>query len=150
MTALAKSIPAPSTQFPYKSDDDNPRFLRFVPAVETHARITFRELPEVEKEEAVAEAVAAAFCNFVSVARRGKVSTLRAGTLARYAALHVKDGRHVGGHRETKKDVLSWRAAGHRRFAVRRLHGPKGFSFDCLSIWNWHSPMNEPEALRPN
>ncbi len=124
MSALAKSIPAPSTQSLDKSDDDNRRFLRFVPAVETHARITFRELPEVDKEEAVAEAVAAAFCNFVSVARRGKVNTLRAGTLARYAALHVKDRRHVGGHRETKKDVLSWRAVGHRRFAVHRLHGP--------------------------
>ncbi len=76
MTALAKSLPAPSTQSFDKSDDDNRRFLRFVPAVETHARITFRELPEVDKEEAVAEAVAAAFCNYVSVARRGKVTAL--------------------------------------------------------------------------
>lgn len=126
MTALARSIPA-------TPDDDNRRFLRFVPAVETHARITFRELPEIEKEEAVAEAVAAAFCNFVSAARRGKVNTLRAGNLARYATLHVKDGRHVGGHRESKCDVLSWRAARHRRFAVRRLHGAKDASFDCLS-----------------
>ncbi len=130
MTAIPKSIPAPSSSF---GDDNNQHFLRFVPAVETHARITFRELSELEKEEAVAEAVAAAFCNFVSVARRGKVNTLRAGTLARYAALHVKDGRHVGGRRESKTDVLSWRAAGHRRFAVHRLHGPKDYSFDCLS-----------------
>lgn len=133
MTALARSLKESRAPIADSSSAFKHEFLSYLPAVESHARITFQNLPEVEKEEAVAEAVAGAYCNYVSVTRRRKAITLKPSMLARYAVLHVKDGRHVGGARETGRDVLSWRAARHRRFAVHRLHGAKHQIYDCLS-----------------
>ena len=133
MTALARSTKEIRPPIADESNAFNHTFVSYLPAVETHARIAFQNLPEVEKEEAVAEAVAGAYCNYVSVTRRRKAITLKPSMLARYAVLHVKDGRHVGGARETKRDVLSWRAARHRRFVVHRLHGAKDYIYDCLS-----------------
>ena len=54
-----------------QSSDQNTDFLKLLPAVETHASISFRHLPETDREEAIAEATAAAFVNFDSARRKG-------------------------------------------------------------------------------
>lgn len=98
-------------------------FLKFLPAVETHARIQFRRLPAHEREVALAEARAAAFVNVHDAVQQGKVERLTASTVAHFAVLHVKDGRHVGGRRNSRRDVLS-AAASSVSAAWTRSAGP--------------------------
>ncbi len=72
-------------------------FLLILPVVERRARFAFRHLPVVDREEAMAEAVAAAFVSFVSLKARGKLPCSFPGALAVFAVMHVRSGRHVGG-----------------------------------------------------
>ncbi len=76
MSAIPTSIPTRRQPLPATADDADTRFLRFLPAVQTHAAIQFRGLPEADREEAVAEATAAAFVNYDSARRRGKLPRL--------------------------------------------------------------------------
>jgi hypothetical protein len=64
-----------------------------LPAVQICARIRFRDLPQVEREEALAEATAAAMISFVRLIDRGKNPVAFAGSLARVAVLRVFAGR---------------------------------------------------------
>ena len=82
-------------------------FLRVLPAVQTHAQIQFRKLPALHREEAMAEAVASAAVSYQMLAAKGKLHVARFSTLATYAVLHVRNGRHVGGHQDAASDVMS-------------------------------------------
>jgi hypothetical protein len=96
-------------------------FLELLPRIERHARLVFRALPLVEREEAVAEAVAAAFVTFRRLRARGlDPAHAFPSLIARYAALHVKDGRQVGSRRSSK-DVLSPQAQRKHGFRVEFL-----------------------------
>jgi len=117
MTALiTKSLAA--TASPRAAADD---FLDLLPRVRQHAAVVFRALPAAEREEAIAEAVAAAFVAFRRLRARG-LDPARdfPSQMAVYAALHVKDGRHVGG-RASSKDVLSVKAQRKHGFRVESL-----------------------------
>ncbi len=110
----------------------NATFLRYLPAVETHAAIQFGHLPAAEREECVAEAVASAFVNVRSAQSRGRGHRLRPSTVARFAVLHVRDGRHVGGRRDSTADVLSGRAQQARGFKVHGLPWDSAGAYDVL------------------
>jgi len=112
-------------------------FLKYLPAVETHAGIQFRHLPDVEREEAVAEAAAAAFVNVRHALRNGNGHRLRPSMVAHFAVLHVKDGRHVGGSADSKSDVMSRRAQRRGGFKVVGLPWDSDCAYDC---------MNDPSA----
>jgi len=117
MTALiTKSLAG--TAIPRAAADD---FLDLLPRVRQHAAVVFRALPAAEREEAIAEAVAAAFVAFRRLRARG-LDPARdfPSQMAIYAALHVKDGRHVGG-RASSKDVLSRKAQRKHGFRVESL-----------------------------
>lgn len=96
-------------------------FLPLAAIVQRHARIAFRHLPAADREEAVAEATAAALVAFRSLRRRG-LDPARdfPSQIATYAVLHVKDGRHVGG-RCSSRDVLSRKAQRRHGFRVEAL-----------------------------
>jgi hypothetical protein len=81
-------------------------FLNIKPVVERHARIVFRKWSKEAREEAVAEAVAAAFESYVALKERGRQPDRFPFQLACFAALHVKDDRHVGG-KKSARDVSS-------------------------------------------
>jgi len=133
MTALPTTTPAARPAPPADADQAGNGFLKYLPAVQTHANIQFRQLPEVDREEAVAEAVAAAYLNFASAERRGKDHAIKPGTLATYAVRHVRDGRHVGGSREGKRDVFNRRAQRAGRYKVHRFGHNNQQIFDCMS-----------------
>ena len=82
-------------------------FLDVLPAVQTHAKIHFRKLLAEQREEAIQETIAAAVVSFRKLAAEGMLHVARPSTLATYAVLHVRSGRHVGGHQDTAGDVLS-------------------------------------------
>ena len=98
-------------------------FLALSPIVERHARVVFRGLDAEAREEAVAEAVAAAFEAHVALKARDRNPVAFPSTLATYSVLRVKDGRHVGG-RSSSRDVLSRTAQQRRGFRVEPLPAP--------------------------
>ncbi len=92
-------------------------FLSLLPAIQTHARIQFRRLPAERREEAIREAIASACISYQLLAARGKLRVAHPGPLADFAVRHVRTGRHVGGHQDAARDVLS--PVAHQRHGVR-------------------------------
>ena len=107
-------------QPPFETRKQYDDFLLVSPIVERHARIVFRFLRREERDEAVAEAIAAAFQAYVALRSRGRNPDGFPTMLATFAVLHVKEDRHVGGHMSSR-DVLSRRARLLRGFHVERL-----------------------------
>jgi hypothetical protein len=92
-------------------------FMDVLPVIKTHAEIQFHKLPDVHREEATQEAVAAACVSYCALARKGRLQVAHPSTLATYAIKHVRSGRHVGGHQDAARDVLS--PVAHRRHGLR-------------------------------
>ncbi len=116
MSALPSTV-----QHQPESASVNDAFLKYLPAVERHATISFRHMRPVDREEAVAEATAAAFVNFKAISRRGKANAVTPSTLAQFAVLHTQDHRHVGGNRESRRDAMSRHAQRRHGFKVLGL-----------------------------
>ena len=96
-------------------------FLQLCPIIERHVRIAFRGHPLSEIEEAVAEAVGAAFVSYLHLKKRGKDPVRDfPSAMATFAALHVRSDRHVGG-RSSSRDVMSTRAQRKRGFRLQSL-----------------------------
>lgn len=116
-TNVVSPTSVPTTPRSFHPDD----FLPLMTVVQRHAAVVFHSLPEVEKEEAIAEAVAAAYVAYRRLCDRGIDGAKEfPSVLATYAALHVKDDRHVGGRRSSK-DVLSAKAQRKHGFHVTSL-----------------------------
>ncbi len=111
----------------------NTVFLHYVPAVERHASIQFRHLPEADREEQVAEAVASAFVNVRSAHQRGKINQLTPSTVAKYAVFHAKTGRHVGGPDDSTTDVLSRKAQTRHGFVCHSIHDRLKPGYDAMT-----------------
>ena len=92
----------------------NDVFLRLKPVVERHAQVVFRHLAWVDREEAMAEAVAGAFQSYLSLLRRGKDPFKFPRMIAARAVQHVLNGRRVG-TRRNGRDVFA--RAGRLRHA---------------------------------
>src|SRR5262245_21836326 len=95
-------------------------FRDLLPAIQRFARFAFRHLDYVGREEAVAEAIAIALVAYRRLVERGRQSIAYATPLARYAVLHVRGGRRVGG-RQDQTDVLSPVAQRRHGFTVASL-----------------------------
>jgi hypothetical protein len=124
---------APSAARPRQEDAAaHAEFLALAPVIERHARVVFRHRKPVDREEAIAESVAAAFESYVALKARGKDPVRDfPSMMATFAVLHVKDGRHVGG-RSSSQDVLSRKAQGRHRFRVESLPASLRNSHDGL------------------
>jgi hypothetical protein len=106
--------------FRRQSPSPHQDFLLMLPVVERRARFAFRHLPFVDREEAMAEAVAAAFVSFVSLKARGKFPCAFPGTLAVFAVMHVRSGRHVGGG-SNSAEVSSFRVQRQQGFQLQLI-----------------------------
>jgi hypothetical protein len=73
----------------------------------------------------VAEAVAIAMVAYRRLVQQGRESVAYASPLARYAVLHVRSGRRVGGQ-QSHTDVLSRAAQRRHGFEVESLSGGDG------------------------
>ena len=78
------------------ADDWRPAFLRMLPAIQKHARISFRDLNPTEREEAVQEVIADALVAFVRLFEQGRAEVASWSTLADYAVRHYRSGRRTG------------------------------------------------------
>src|SRR5450755_1083102 len=72
-------------------------FLDRLPNVLRLARYCFRDLTPLERDEAVAEAQAAAFQSYYRLNQQGRANVVFTPGFARHAIHHVLDGRRVGG-----------------------------------------------------
>ena len=101
-------------------------FMTILPAITNHARIRFRHLPRERREDAIQEAIAAACDGYQKLAVNGQLHVAYPSTLADFAVRHVRQGRHVGGHQDTPKDVLSPKAQRRQPPHCRRMIGVQG------------------------
>ena len=135
MAAIPKPISTRGVRSAKSSTDVNTTFVNtYLRPVRTHAAISFRHLPSVDKEELVAESVANAFVNFKSAERRGAAHRLTPSTVANYAVRGVKDGRRAGGSCDGKTDVMSFKAQRLGGFKVYPLHRLEAFPYDILEV----------------
>ena len=118
--SIINSPSSPNTKVSRLEHED---FLGLLPVVERHAKVVFRQLPAARREEAVAEAVAAAFVSFAALKARGKDPARDfPSKMAIFAALRAGSGRQVGGGAGST-DVLSARAQRKHGFRVESLPG---------------------------
>jgi hypothetical protein len=127
------------------------RFLAVLPRIETHARIYFRHLrcPH-QREEALAECLALAWCWFIRLVRRGKNPEDFITVLADFAARAVSSGRRLCGQ-EKANEVFSPTAQRRHGFAVQRLHpcgSPPGSPWDDAVRDNTHTSVPEQVIFR--
>ena len=132
MSAIPKPIASTPADNGNIDSAVNKSFLKYLPAVKTHASIQFRHLARAEREEMIAEAAAAAFVNVHHALRNGNGHRLKPSTVAHFAVLHVKGGRHVGGGTDSKTDVMSRKAQHRGGFKVVGLPWDSDSAFDCL------------------
>ena len=116
MTALAID--------PCSSTDEHSPFLAVMPRVSYLARRRFAYMPREQREDAVAEAIAAGFLAYLSMKRRGRLKLIGTIGFARNAVRHVAAGRRVG-NSQAGRDVMS--------DLGRRRHGRGVQSFDAES-----------------
>jgi hypothetical protein len=88
-------------------------FVSLVPRLQTHARVRFRHLRPVDREEAVADAVAYGFLSFLRLTRRGKDPAAFPAVFAHFVARAVANGRGVV-RRLSARDLAAARARGGR------------------------------------
>src|SRR5271170_6455111 len=116
-TTTVRSTTARTKSRSYHPDD----FLPLMTVVQRHASVVFRSLPEVEKEEAIAEAVAVAYVAYRRLCERGIDGAKEfPSMMATFAVRQVKDDRHVGS-RQSSRDALSPRAQRRHGFKVESL-----------------------------
>jgi len=81
-------------------------FLGILPAVQQHARISFRRLHGEARQEAIAATIARAFVDYGILAQQRKLARAYPCSLAEFAVRRVRAGRAVGAPRNTR-DVFN-------------------------------------------
>jgi hypothetical protein len=105
-------------------------FLAVLPEIQSYARLKFRYLKPERRQDAIQEAVAAAYVSYCRLAVRGLLHLATIGSLVTFAVRHVRANRHVGGTQETLNDVLS--PAAQRRHGIQNLtYRPKSSDAKC-------------------
>jgi hypothetical protein len=97
-----------------------PQFLALAPRIKQHARIAFRGLDPEARAEAEQEVLCNALVAFVRLHQLGRTNLAYASPLANHSVLQVRDGRHVGGHLNSR-EVLERRAQRLKHFHVESL-----------------------------
>ena len=95
-------------------------FLKLLPRIILHARVSFRRLDPEAKAEAIQNCIANAMIAYARLFELGKVDLAYAGVLSRYAVSQTREGRIVG-NRMNARDVSSSYAQGKKGIVVERL-----------------------------
>lgn len=91
---------------PRLSAENHDAYLAVIPLVAAAARRRFAFLNREQRDEAVAEALAAGFLAYASMKRRGRERLIHTPGFTRNAIRHVAAGRHVGSS-QAARDVMS-------------------------------------------
>jgi hypothetical protein len=126
IAAVDASVPQPSSDPATSATvaSRNQAFLRLLPIIRRHARIHYRHLPAVEREEVVQEIIVSSFVAFTRLCERQKQNCAFGTPLAVYAAAQFNAGRRVSTP-SNRRDVTS-------AYCQRRT----GVSVQSLQQWN--------------
>ena len=106
-------------------NEDHLPYLTVIPRVAGLARRRFAYLSPEQREDAVAEAIAAGFLAYISMKRRGRLRLIDTLGFAHNAVRHVVGGRRVGssqasgdvmsdlGRRRHRRELLSYNTETH-------------------------------------
>ena len=126
----------------------NEKFLTLLPLIERYARTALRQLRSEEREEAICEVLATAFCAHRRLAELGKLDLAYATPLARYGVARFWAGRRVGGKAGTG-DVFSRVAQRRHGFQLEPLHASRGTSTVWLELLaDNRTPLADAVAFR--
>ena len=133
-----------STPQPLKNLHDN--FVLIIPAVRTHARISFRKHRPEEKEELIEECIANAFRAYARLMELGKEDMIYPSVLANFAVKQVRAGRRVGGCLNSK-DVYAQLRQG---VTIKRLdhYDPEEQEWKEAVVEDDSTPIPEQVAFR--
>ena len=95
-------------------------FLKLLPAIVLHARVSFRHQDPEAKAEAIQNCIANATIAYARLYELGKVELAYPGPLARYAVAQTRQGRIVGTALNAQ-DVSSAYAPARKQIVVKRL-----------------------------
>lgn len=95
-------------------------FLAMLPAIRRQARISFRALPQENREEMIQEVIANCMVAYRRLVKRGRQGLAFPSPLARFAIAQVRAGRRIAG-KLTDRDVTSRHAQERNGFSVGRL-----------------------------
>lgn len=96
-------------------------FESLVPRLRTHARVRFRHLRPVDREEAVADVLAYGFASFLRLKERGKDPTTFPAVFAHFIAQAVANGRGVVRRLSVRERASRSRS---ERIPVHKLDAP--------------------------
>jgi hypothetical protein len=97
------------------------RFLMFLPRIEAHARVYFRDIRCADKRaDRIAETIALAWKWYLRLEERGKDAAPFVSAIADFAVKAVKSGRRRAGM-ERAKDVMNGHTQQRQGFAVEKL-----------------------------
>jgi hypothetical protein len=137
---------------PYSPTDEHSPFLAVMPRVSYLARRRFAYMPREQREDAVAEAIAAGFQAYLSMKRRGRLKLISTVGFARNAVRHVVAGRRVGSS-QAGRDVMS--DLGRRRHGrgvqsldVKVTDNADGSNWLHEAVADRQTPVPEQVALR--
>jgi hypothetical protein len=99
---------------------EHAEFLSLVPALEIRACIRFRYLNPVDRDDAVADAIAYAYGSFLRLKKRGKDPTDFPAAFTKFVVMAVARGRAIG-RKFTSRDVLSAHAQRRHSVTVHRI-----------------------------
>ena len=94
--------------------------MAMAPAIETHARISFRHLDAEAREEAIQETICNACCAYARLVELNKTDVAYPSALARFGVRQTREGRKVGG-RLNCRDVLSDYCRQKKNLLIERL-----------------------------
>ena len=117
-------------------------FLGILPVVTKYACLLFRNWPPSDREDALAETVAAALLSFIHLKCRGRDPFAFPSRIAIRAVQRVRDGRHVG-QPCNSRDLLSRRSQFRREIDVQRV----GELQDAL-VDNTQTPVPDQVCFR--
>ena len=129
--------PSPLSTPPQPQSVLHQLFLRAMPFIISRAQRHFANLPPCDREELVAEAVAAGYMMAASLVRRGRTDKIRTRGFAAFAVKVAASGRKTGSSAATR-DVMSTRG--------RRRHNREMRSLDAM-LDNDAAQVDWEEAL---
>ena len=106
----------------------NAQFLKLVPDIKRQANMTLRDLRPQDREEAICEVVAYAYCAFRRLVELGRQDVAYASPLARFGVARFRSGRRVG-NKPNSHDVYVVAARRQRGISLVTLR-PAGTSSD--------------------
>lgn len=124
------------------------RFLSFLPRIEAHASVYFRNIRcAAKRSDCIAETIALAWKSFLMLEARGKDSSQFVSAIATFAVRAVKSGRRVAGM-EKSQDAMNSLGQQRHGFLVERLPDMTGSPVADALTDNTVTPPPEAAAFR--